>query len=43
MVPSRFRKVNLKAFEKGLEFGQDLQVHGPAPSENGVLTPVESE
>ena len=43
MVPPRFRDLNLKAFDKGFEFGKELLEHGQAPSENGVLTPVESE
>jgi hypothetical protein len=34
-VPSRFRELNLKAFDKGFEYGVKILASGPLAEENG--------
>jgi len=43
MVPSRFKDLNLQAFDKGFEFGRNLLTHGPAQPEHSTLETVETE
>jgi 2-oxoglutarate ferredoxin oxidoreductase subunit gamma len=41
-VPSRFRQLNLDAFDKGFAFGEELRARGPAPVEHEHAAEIES-
>ncbi len=42
-VPARFLELNLKAFERGFEYGVELLAKGPALGENNEAVPQEAE
>lgn len=42
-VPARFRELNLRAFDKGFEYGKLLLERGPQKLENSVEEPLETE
>lgn len=43
LVPARFKDLNLRAFDKGFEYGVQLLANGPAREENGALATVETD
>lgn len=42
-VPARFRDLNLQAFDRGVQYGQELLVRGPQAVENGEQLVLEGD
>lgn len=42
-VPARFRDLNLQAFDRGVQYGQELLIRGPQAVENGEQLVLEGD